>query len=67
MTVYDGRTPIGTVQDFTGRGGPGRVLAHVREPNGKFTCLGWFATRKEAREAVEARYRATHPPPPEAA
>jgi|GEM_PF-6009853 hypothetical protein len=58
MTVYNAdRVPVGHIQDY----GPGRVLAHVRKPDGKLVALGFFADRMAARQAVE------NGPPPEAA
>jgi hypothetical protein len=62
MTVYQGRTAIGTIQDF----GKGQVLARVVDDNGRYRSLGYHADRKTAMLAVTNAHEAG-PQPPEAA
>lgn len=61
LTVYAGRTAIGTLRDF----GPGKCLACHITATGKHVSLGFHQDRRAAREAIEARH--AEPPEPEAA
>jgi len=63
MTVYSGRTAIGTIQDF----GKGKILARVVDERGQYRSLGFHEDRKTAMLVVSEAHRANGPRPPRAA
>jgi len=64
MTVYDGQTALGTIQDYGAKRG---VLACILNPHGNSTSLGFFTDRRAGMRAVsaaaEARKRLAEPAP----
>ena len=54
MTVYDGQTAVGEVEDH----GPRKILAFKTSPLGRRVALGTFGDRRSAIRAVAAASRA---------
>ena len=53
MTVYDGQTAVGEVEDH----GPRKILAFATSPLGRRIPLGTFGDRRSAVRAVAAASR----------
>jgi|HubBroStandDraft_1064217.scaffolds.fasta_scaffold366837_2 hypothetical protein len=53
MTVYDGQTAVGEVEDH----GPRKILAFATSPLGRRIPLGTFGDRRSAIRAVAAASR----------